>query len=82
MGKPWFRTKSYGFGAGLPCSWQGWAAIVLFIAAMIGLPLVFGSLEQPHPWLGIATRIGLIVGFIVLVWRKSDKPWGWRWGDR
>jgi len=80
MAKPWFRTKSYGFGAGLPCSWEGWAAFFLFVAAMIGLSALPQSLTAPHPWLGIALRIGLIVGFIVLVWRKSDKPWAWRWG--
>ncbi len=80
MGKPWFRTKQYGYGASLPCSWEGWTALIAFVAVMIGLSALPQSLTAPHPWLGITLRVGLIVGFIVLVWRKSDQPWGWRWG--
>ncbi|WP_425995804.1 hypothetical protein [Caulobacter sp. DWR1-3-2b1] len=79
MAKPWFRTKQYGYGASLPCSWEGWAAFILFMAVMIGLSALPEALTQPRPWLGIAVRVSLTVGFIVLVWRKSDKPWGWRW---
>lgn len=82
MGKPWFRTKQYGYGASLPCSWEGWAVLVLFIGVMIGLSALPVPLTQPHRWLGVALRIGLVIGFIVLVWRKSDKPWGWRWGGK
>jgi len=32
MAKPWFRTKRYGFGASLPCSWEGWVVLVAFLA--------------------------------------------------
>ena len=28
----WFAPKRYGYGAGLPISWQGWAVTVAFIA--------------------------------------------------
>lgn len=80
MGKPWFRTKRYGFGAGLPCSWEGWVVLVAFICAMIGLSALPASLVQAHPWLPTGLHLGLIVGVVVLVWRKSDQPWGWRWG--
>ncbi|WP_419254925.1 hypothetical protein ACN2C6_05665 [Caulobacter sp. ErkDOM-YI] len=79
MAKPWFRTKSHGFGAS-PCSWEGWVVIAAFIGVMIGLTTLPVPLTLPHRWLGVALRIGLIVGFILLVWRKSDKPWAWRWG--
>ncbi|ALL13869.1 hypothetical protein [Caulobacter henricii] len=81
MAKPWFRTKSYGFGAGLPCSWEGWVVLVAFIAAMIGLSALPAPLVQAHPWLTVSLHLGLIAGVVVLVWKKSDKPWGWRWGD-
>lgn len=82
MAKPWFRTKQYGYGASLPCSCEGWVAVAVFIGVMIGLAALPQDLIGPHPWLGIALRLGLIFGFIVLVWRKSDKPWGWRWGGK
>lgn len=80
MGKPWFRTKSYGFGAGLPCRWQGWAALAGFGGAIVGLSALPETITQAHPWLPLGLGGFLLVGFVVLVWRKSDKPWAWRWG--
>ena len=80
MAKPWFRTKRYGYGAGLPCRWEGWAAIVVFVAATIALLALPRSLTAPHPWLTVLLHLGLTGGFIMLVWHKSEKPWTWRWG--
>ncbi len=79
MGKPWFRTKRYGFGAGAPCSWEGWAASLAFIAA-ITIFSGLSSTDASHTRLWVALQMGAIFGFVVLVWLKSDKPWGWRWG--
>ncbi len=31
----WFRAKRYGLGWGLPCSSQGWAFFVIWLAALI-----------------------------------------------
>ena len=36
-GPEWFAPKRYGFGSGMPISWQGWAVTLGFIA--IGLLL-------------------------------------------
>ena len=43
MGKPWFNPKRYGYGAGLPCSWEGWAVLAAFMAIMLGGPYVPGA---------------------------------------
>ena len=38
MGKePWFRAKNYGFGAGLPIRWQGWALLATYLLAATGI---------------------------------------------
>lgn len=80
MAKPWFRTKQYGYGAGLPCSWEGWVALAVFLGAMLVLPALPAALFHAHPWLPVVLYVGLIVGFIIVAWRKSDQPWRWRWG--
>jgi hypothetical protein len=80
MGKPWFRTKRYGFGAGAPCSWEGWIATLAFIVAMT-LIAAMENLDEGHARLWVGLHLVTIAGFVVLVWRKSDLPWGWRWGQ-
>jgi hypothetical protein len=80
MGKPWFRTKRYGYGAGLPCSWEGWATLAGFGGAIFGLSALPETITQAHPSLPLGIGGLLIFGFVALVWRKSDKPWSWRWG--
>ena len=30
------RTKRYGYGAGLPVAWQGWALLAGYIVMMLG----------------------------------------------
>jgi hypothetical protein len=45
----WFRRKRLGTGWGLPCSWQGWAFFVIWLAVLLvatiklmpGRPLAF-----------------------------------------
>ena len=34
--KAWFAPKRYGYGAGLPVAWQGWALLAGYIAVMLG----------------------------------------------
>ena len=51
MGKPWFRVKRYGVGAGLPCSWEGWAVGGMFLAVIV----VTGALPREHAGLRVAT---------------------------
>jgi hypothetical protein len=82
MGKPWFRTKEFGYGAGMPCSWEGWVALAVFAALAIAPSLLPADLTSAHPRLEIAFRVGLIIGFVVLAWLKSDKPWFWRWNGK
>lgn len=78
MGKPWFRVKRYGFGAGLPCSWEGWAVFIGFLAIVIISGVLFTD-SRPMLHLGIVLASTAIV--IVVSRLKSDGPWKWRWGQ-
>ena len=76
MGKPWFRVKRYGVGAGLPCSWEGWAVTAAFLAVIFAV----GVLTGEHTGLRIATILIAAAVFCVVARLKSDAPWKWRWG--
>ena len=75
MGKPWFRVKRYGFGAGLPCSWQGWSTLAAFLAVMFGV-----GLANLPPGPRVAIILAAAIAFMVVARLKSDRPWKWRWG--
>lgn len=82
--KPWFRAKRYGYGAGLPIAWQGWALLGCFLIAFLALLRLFvrlmdrGSLLAILPIVAIAILLGM---FIRISRQRSDKDWDWRWGE-
>jgi len=78
MGKPWFRVKRYGFGAGLLCSWEGWALLAGFLVVIVTSGVAFAG-RDPMLHQGLVLAATAIV--IVVSWRKSDGPWKWRWGQ-
>ena len=76
--KYWFPAKRYGWGWGIPSSWQGWLVLVAF-----GGLLVVGSfLFPPDMELGaylayVSVLCGLLVG---VCWLKGE-PTRWRWSN-
>lgn len=76
MGKPWFHPKQYGYGSGLPCSWEGWAVLVAFLAIVVGGRAVFAS---DLAYL-VLTALA-VVALIVIAAAKTRGGWRWRWGQ-
>ncbi|MFK0166754.1 hypothetical protein [Rhizobium sp. NPDC090279] len=78
---PWFRVKAYGYGAGLPCRWQGWVATVIYVLALIAMIAIVAPHVGSRP-AAYAVAIGIPTALMVfVVWWKSDAPWRWRWGE-
>jgi len=73
----WFPAKRYGWGWGLPSSWQGWVVL----AAFIGLLAVGFLLFPPNKSLGafLAYVVGLSALLFAICWLKGEPP-RWRWG--
>ena len=42
-GPEWFAPKRYGYGAGLPISWQGWAVTLGFMSRSSALRAHFSA---------------------------------------
>ena len=80
--KAWFAPKRYGYGAGLPIAWQGWALLAGYIAVMLApTPLL-----EWDPILGTgiaaAVWIAATVLFLLIAKRKTRGGWRWRHGER
>ena len=72
----WFRAKRYGWGWGLPCAWQGWVVLAVWLVLLCAgaaflAPIHVGLL------VGYAAVLGIALFPICL--RKGEKP-RWRWG--
>jgi hypothetical protein len=80
MSKPWFAPKQFGYGSSWPISWEGWAVLIAFCAA-VSL-VIFTSLRL-DPLTGNIVRlagVGLLLAIFVAIARaKTDG--GWRWRD-
>ena len=74
----WFAPKRYGYGTGLPISWQGWALTIGFVAATILLCLRF----KDQPVQLIAALTPLVIAFVVIAARTTRGGLRWRWGDK
>lgn len=73
----WFEPKRFGYGAGLPIAWQGWALLGGFVAAVIGLSAV----APRHPHLFIALIVVPLLAFLPLCAAHTRGGWRWRWGE-
>lgn len=74
--KPWFAPKRYGYGAGLPIAWQGWALLALFFAILTLANIFLGHRARLATILTSAVLLAAIAAF------KTDGGWRWRWGSR
>jgi hypothetical protein len=73
----WFPAKSFGWGWGLPVTWQGWLVLAGFIA-LVALGTVL--LEPATHVLAFGIYVGILALLLVAVcWIKGEPP-SWRWG--
>ncbi len=79
-GKPyWFPAKRYGWGWGLPLTWQGWIALALFVVLFALGIFLFPPVAELDFFLGYI--VILSVAFTAVCWLTGEPP-RWRWGDK
>lgn len=76
--KFWFRAKRYGWGWGLPLTWQGWIVFIAYIVSVIACTFVFPPEENKAVFILSVAVLSLI--FIAICWIKGE-PSRWRWGE-
>lgn len=75
----WFPAKRYGWGWGLPATWQGWAATVVYLAMLLIGAFTIDPERQLLLFLAWVT--GWSVAMIAVCWIKGERP-RWRWGGK
>jgi hypothetical protein len=74
----WWAPKRYGYGAGVPIAWQGWAATLAYVLLVAGS--AYGVL--PHSAVAFtAIVVGATAVLIVICAFKTRGGWRWRWGE-
>jgi drug/metabolite transporter (DMT)-like permease len=76
--KYWFPAKRYGWGWGLPLTWQGWLVLAAFVALIAAGAFLIRPRE--HLTAFIVYVVVLVALFTGVCWLKGEPP-RWRWGN-
>ena len=72
----WFPAKRYGWGWGLPITWQGWVVLLGYA----GLIAVSAARLLPLRHAAFLGSVALWTALLVAIcWWKGEPP-HWRWG--
>lgn len=75
----WFAPKRFGYGAGWPIAWQGWA----LLASYIGIAAGAGAMIESSGQNAIAATCVLLIATVLLTLiarKRTAGAWRWRWG--
>jgi hypothetical protein len=76
----WFPAKRYGWGWGLPVTWQGWVVMLLWLAAVFAG--VFLLRHDPYRRAATIAFVVIMGVVLCLICYWKGEPPRWRWGDR
>lgn len=75
--REWFAHKRYGYGAGLPTAWQGWAVTIAFVVLVALAGFVTG-----YSGFAFWSIVALLTTVFILICARTTKGgWRWRWGE-
>jgi hypothetical protein len=77
-GPEWFAPKRYGYGAGLPISWQGWLITIVYVT----LAAVVATQFRERPLVIAAILLPATALLWLIAARTTRGGWHWRWGKR
>ncbi len=73
----WFRAKRYGWGWGMPATWEGWAVLGGYAAVALG-PMVLGERGATASLVGVTVATPVVIAVCL----RKGEPAAWRWGGR
>ena len=76
QGQYWFPAKSYGWGWGLPATWQGWLVLATYTLLMIAAGFLFPPDTQFTAFIASVAVLSALLVFVC--WLKGEPP-SWRW---
>lgn len=66
----WFPAKRYGWGWGVPQTWQGWLVLISYLVVVLAPAMLFEGGA-----VGVATLVAVVVASPLLIWvcfRKGE----------
>ena len=72
----WFAPKRFGYGAGLPIAWQGWAVHGGYLATVA---ITAAALMPRHPYVVVTILVAATAVLIVVSAQHTRGGWKWRW---
>jgi hypothetical protein len=75
--KYWFPAKRYGWGWGLPLTWQGWVVVAAFLGLLAADVFLIRLRERPVTFIVYVFVLVAVLTFVC--WLKGE-PSRWRWG--
>lgn len=75
----WFPAKRYGWGWGLPSTWEGWGVLAAYVSLVAAGSLLFPPAKHPALYLGYVAVLSDLL--VAICWIKGEAP-RWRWGGR
>jgi hypothetical protein len=73
----WFPAKTYGWGWGIPSTWQGWLVLAVYSAGLLLSSLLLNPQIYPKSFSCFVVVLTALLLFIC--WKKGE-PTRWRWG--
>lgn len=73
----WFAAKQYGWGWGMPLTWEGWLTLALYVAGLV-LAGVVSSAREDERWFMFA--VPALTALLIGVCSMKGEPPRWRWG--
>ena len=75
--QPWFAAKRFGYGAGLPIAWQGWAILIGYLVVVVLLASTAPAELSPIRLVAILALTG---AFLAIAARRTGGGWRRRSG--
>lgn len=72
----WFPAKTFGWGWGPPCTWEGWIVTIGFVVLLSAASWLFPPGRNTPAF--AASVVGLTAVVLAICWWKGEPP-RWRW---
>lgn len=78
----WFAPKRFGYGAGHPIAWQGWALLATYLGSLGFAGWLDGLGSDTAKGAALGLFFAATVLFVSIVAKRTAGGWKWRWGER